>query len=1168
MPVTGKEYKLAIKIAGMVDKSFNTSLAAADTKLKRFQNLTNRLEGDFSRLDNGFDKIMNIGQKCFSVIAVAAGAAVTAVGAVTAASVAVGSEFESAFTGVKKTVDATEQQYAKLRDDILEMTRTIPEGAAEVAAVMEVAGQLGIATDSLTDFTTTIINLGMSTNLSAEEGAASLAKFANIVGMADYDEKGISNWERLGSVIVDLGNNFATTEADIVNMSTRLASTGNLVGLSEAQILALSTAMSSVGIESEVGGSTMSKLLKKMQLAVELAPTSKKDLDKLDDFEGIKGFAAVANTSVNEFREIFAEDAVTAMALFIDGLDDVERNGKSAIAIMDEMDLDEIRLSNTIMALANADGVMSAAVQTARNAWEENTALVEEAGKRYETAESKVQIMKNAVREVGITAYDNLREPFVGAVEAITGKVQEFNDYIGRADGLGKWLQDAQTQFPTFQRKFKKFAQPVFAGITGAGKWIVKHGKGIISTLAGIGGALTAYKIASGISHTATAILSLGSLSPVTLGIMGTASAVGVLIGAFAAYKQQERELIDRNLAEHFGSIALSMEDIQKVAEYIVGSESLSGVQKALEAFEDLDGISAEMQNAVSELDKLNWKISIGMELTADENEAYKQAINSYVATAQEYAMQSQYAVALNLQIAFSEEDAEGSSIVSKVNQFYQDKYGELSALGTQLNNAITDAFNDGLLDIKETQVIADIQRKMAEIEESLAMGELDARLSVLGMTYAGGGSLKKESFQNMQGELATRSSEIMETYQESYVKNLAAIQAAYHAGDYLDEAEYLSARESLDAHHLENVMNAQTKLTGFQTDTVMNQYAEEIAFAVPKYWNAVQETIAKYAAGTELYNEWHANPEALWSAMITDLYGRGIFSEDSKENRIDKKAISELIETMQPSVEELARVKKQYEELGREAPQYVVKGLSDYALLDALANDSEASIGYLLGTALSGSDSYDSFYKEFVENMADYAPESILTGVGDCVPESIADILGTAKGIIQPAVEGMYAWSQETLDASFSRDFEVSAGVKIALSPEVQFTHKDYLLGIGKTFSYPIDRNANGGIIRNKELSWLAERGPEAVIPLDGSENAVSLWEKTGQLLGMESVLDGLELDGGGSTVTIEYKPTLKFYGEAPDKEELTEALALSQEQFDSMMDRYWKTRSRMAFG
>lgn len=1167
--MTGKEYKLAIKIAGMVDKSFDASLAASDTKLKRFQNITNQLDGDFSRLDKGFDKIMGIGQKCFSVIAAAAGAAVTAVGAVTAASVMVGSEFESAFTGVKKTVDATEQEYAKLRDDILEMTRTIPEGAAEVAAVMEVAGQLGIATDSLTDFTKTIINLGMSTNLSAEEGAASLAKFANIVGMEDYDEKKISNWERLGSVIVDLGNNFATTEADIVSMSTRLASTGNLVGLSEAQILALSTAMSSVGIESEVGGSTMSKLLKKMQLAVELAPESPKELNAMDDLAGIKGFASVANTTADGFRQIFEEDAVAALALFIDGLNDVERNGKSAIAIMDEMDLDEIRLSNTIMALANADGVMSAAVQTARDAWEENTALVEEAGKRYETAESKVQIMKNAVREMGITAYDNLREPFVGAVEAITGKVQGFNDYIGRADGLGKWLQDAQTQFPTFQRKFKKFAQPVFAGIMGAGKWIVKHGKGIISTLAGIGGALTAYKIASGISHTAEALLSLGSLSPVTLGIMGAASAVGVLAGAFAAYKQQERELIDRNLAEHFGSIALSMEDIQKVAEYIVGLDSLGGVKKALEAFEDLDGISATMQNAVSEIDKLNWKISIGMELTEDENEAYKQAIDSYVGMAQEYALQSQYAVFVNLQIALSGDDSEGGDVVSKVNQFYQDKYDELSVLGMQLNDAITDAFNDGLLDIKETQVIADIQRKMAEIEEALATGELDARFSVLEMQYAGGGSLTAASFMNLQEELAKQEAAATEAYRESYIKNYAAIQAAYNAGDYLNEDEYRDALDGLLAHYLGNVMDTQARVVSFQTDTIMNQYAGELASAIPEYMNTIQQTIAKYAEGTELYNEWLGNPEALWSAMVTDLYGNGIFSEDSEKNKIIKEAISQLLEAMEPSVAEMNRTKKQYEELGREVPQYVVKGLSDYALLDALVNDSEASVEYLLGTVLAGSDSYDGFYKELIENLADHTPENILTGLGDGVPERIIDILDTTKAMIRPEVEGMYAWSQETMDEYFSKEFQVTADVRIALNPALQFTYTDYLLGVGKRFSYPdIDENADGGIIRSRELSWLAEEGPEAVIPLNGSRNAVALWEKTGQLLGMESALDGIDLNGGGSPITIEYHPTLKFYGEAPNKEELTEALHISQDKFDSMMERYLKTRSRTAFG
>ena len=129
---------------------------------------------------------------------------------------------------------------------------------------MEIAGQLGIATESLTEFTETMINLGVATNLSAEEAATNLAKFANIVNMADYGTDGISNWERLGSVVVDLGNNFATTEADIVEMATRLASTGSLVGLTESQIMALATAMSSVGIQAESGGSTMAKLLKKM----------------------------------------------------------------------------------------------------------------------------------------------------------------------------------------------------------------------------------------------------------------------------------------------------------------------------------------------------------------------------------------------------------------------------------------------------------------------------------------------------------------------------------------------------------------------------------------------------------------------------------------------------------------------------------------------------------------------------------------------------------------------------------------------------------------------------------------------------------------------------------------------------------------------------------------
>ena len=233
------------------------------------------------------------------------------------------------------------------------MAKEIPASTTEIAGVAEAAGQLGIKTEDIMNFTRVMIDLGNSTKLSSDEAATALAKFANVTNMS------ADNYSNLGSTIVALGNNFSTTEADIVSMATRLAATGELTGLTQAQIMALATAMSSVGIEAEAGGTAMSKLLKNIQVAVETGS------DSLNDFADVAGMTA------DDFKKAFQEDAVKALSAFISGLNDTERNGKSAIGILNDMDIKEVRLSNTILSLANSSDLMNDAVELANKSWKE-----------------------------------------------------------------------------------------------------------------------------------------------------------------------------------------------------------------------------------------------------------------------------------------------------------------------------------------------------------------------------------------------------------------------------------------------------------------------------------------------------------------------------------------------------------------------------------------------------------------------------------------------------------------------------------------------------------------------------------------------------------------------------------------------------------------------------
>ena len=417
----------------MADERFQVVIGAVDEASRILQQVKGEMEG-ISTATQTTQRTMNQAFGDMQRAGVTMSAAITApiVGIGTAA-VKTSIDFESAFAGVRKTVDATEEEFTQLEQGILDMSKELPASASEIAKVAEAAGQLGIETESILTFTRTMIDLGESSNLSADQAATALARFANIVQMPQ------DQFDRLGSTIVELGNNLATTEEEIVEMGLRLAGAGEQVGMTEPEIMALAGALSSVGIEAQAGGSSISRLISDMQLAVETGG------------ERLEQFAEVAGMTAEEFKKAFQEDAAEAIVDFIEGLGKTE----SAISTLEAMDISELRLRDALLRASGAGDLFRESLKLGTEAWENNTALSEEAGKRYETTASQIEMMKNQVAELGIKLGETLlpiiRDTFIPLMEKLVDKVA----------GLIEWFNNLSPVAKTF---FEIFGAAAAAG--------------------------------------------------------------------------------------------------------------------------------------------------------------------------------------------------------------------------------------------------------------------------------------------------------------------------------------------------------------------------------------------------------------------------------------------------------------------------------------------------------------------------------------------------------------------------------------------------------------------------------------------------------------------------------------------------------------------------------
>lgn len=465
-----------------------------------------------------------------------AGLAVTAgVGGAVKAAV----DWESAWTGVQKTVDASPAQYARLEGQLRSLASVLPVSHQEIAGVAEAAGQLGVKQQDVAKFTSTMVKLGTATNMTSEEAATSLRQFMNVMGTAPKDV------DRLAATVVDLGNNSATTERDIVEMGQRLSGTGKQMRMSESQVMAFGAAMASVGINAEAGGTAMSRNWIKIDSAVRSGGKS------------LQTMAKVSGMSAAQFKKAWQTDAAGATNALIEGLGRASKSGQDVSKLLDQMGIkgqyqtDAMkRLAGASAGAGNAQDQLASSLKTAGEGWSQNTALQEEFGRRQSTTASQMQLAVNRIKDAAIGLGQ-------AALPVLGRAAQKVSEYANKFNGLSDRTKDMILQIGAFggvsliaAGQIGKVARAVKD--VGLAFKAVRGVAGIAGAFTGIGGAATK---AAGAAEGAGKAMS--GVKGSTSGLSGKLFGVAAGLGAIAiAWGHQDSANHAADIDKQLGSVA------------------------------------------------------------------------------------------------------------------------------------------------------------------------------------------------------------------------------------------------------------------------------------------------------------------------------------------------------------------------------------------------------------------------------------------------------------------------------------------------------------------------------------------------------------------------------------------------------------------------------------
>lgn len=336
--MAGKGFSFNFTINGNLANGFSASFGEASSKIGK---LTSQIK-EFGKVGQGIDGKKMV-KSAFGGILATGGAKMIGmargIGSDLMETSQAAIDFESSMADVKKVVDFdTPQQFKEMGNDILEMTKTIPMAAQDLAQIVAAGGQSGIAREDLTGFAESAAKMGVAFDISAGQAGDMMAKWRTAFKMNQTEVVDLAD------KINYLGNTTAASAPLISDVVTRIGPLGEVGGVAAGEIAALGASMVGSGIQSDVAATGLKNMilaltagesatksqvgaLNELGLSAEDVAQGMQDNAKetiLKVLDAIRGLDKVKQASV--LSDLFGKESLGAIAPLLSNLDGVQDN--------------------------------------------------------------------------------------------------------------------------------------------------------------------------------------------------------------------------------------------------------------------------------------------------------------------------------------------------------------------------------------------------------------------------------------------------------------------------------------------------------------------------------------------------------------------------------------------------------------------------------------------------------------------------------------------------------------------------------------------------------------------------------------------------------------------------------------------------------------------------